>query len=115
MSNTTQSFLDLDQLVPTKAVVKLDGQDHPVEIVSVEVFIENMKLLQSVGETVTPEQEIGLIVELVSKSLPTIGKAGLLKLNLEQLRRLLEFVKANNGSEGGASEEGAEGNPQTAQ
>lgn len=116
MTDTTQTYLDLDALVPAQVGVKIDGVTHVIQQVSVEIFIENVKLIQAVGETLTPDAEVELIVKLVSKSLPTLGEAGLRKLTLPQLRKLMEYVRKHNGEgDQPASEEGAEENPQTAQ
>lgn len=116
MSNTTQTFLDLDAILPERVGVKINGVTHIIQEVSVETFIENMKLVQSVGENIAPEEEIELIVKLTSKSLPSLGEDGLKQLTLPQLRNLLEYVRKHNGeNDQPASGEGAEGNPQTAQ
>jgi hypothetical protein len=97
MSNQP-NYLDLDAIgTEISLVVKLDGKDHQLQAISVDDFVTNLQIVQKMGTDVTVDQEIDLLVDMLSRAFPTIPKERLRKLTLPQLNALMSKAKEFNG------------------
>jgi hypothetical protein len=118
MSDSKTVYLDLDAIVPEKdVVVKLDGQDHKLEPVTVEQFISNIQVMEKLGSgNLNVEDEKNLIVDMLLQVFPTIKRERLNSLKLMQLNAMIDFAREHGGEnkvKNEATEEAREaGNPQ---
>lgn len=97
-SNVT--YIDLDAVKPEVALeVGLDGQKHALKPITVEEFIANLRLMEQMGATGSIEKETEILVEMLSRAFPTIGKERLWKLTVSQLNELLALAKRFNGQD----------------
>lgn len=112
-------LLDLDAVeTPVEVVVKLKGVEHKLAPVTVQGFVDNIKLIEQLGLSGNVTREIEIMREILLKAFPTMTGEIIGDLTLEQLRKLVEFAQDNNGQAKTqaevvekAKEEGAE-NPQ---
>ena len=108
-------YLDLDAIPDEFAfTVKLNGKEHRVEASSVDDFIANARLIQSLGVSADPAEEMEGSIKILMRALPTADEGELRKLKLYQLDAIREFVMKANGElpDTGdvAADEDAEGN-----
>lgn len=101
MKNNQPHFLDLDAVAEERPEVtlKLDGKTHVLQQATVESFIKNTKLLQSLGVDGDMEAETGTVIKIIRSSFPTITEDRLWKLGLDQLGAVMKFARENNGEE----------------
>lgn len=105
------NFLDLDALSDTtEKVVKLKGKEHRLRPVTVGQFIENAKIVQSLGTNPKFEDEFEAIVKMLLKAFPTLERRDLEDLPIEHLNKILEFARDYDGTNAAAQE--ANANPQ---
>lgn len=91
-------YLDLDAVVPEREVVlKLDGNQHKLATITLEDFVKNNALIQSLqGKDM--EAEVNGLVDMLDRSFPSVTRERLFKLTLPQLKQLMQFANDNNGS-----------------
>lgn len=110
------NFLDLDAVAEeTKYSFKLDGVTHELKITTVDDFIENTRLIESLGTSATMDDEIKVIVKILCRLLPSLNEERLRKLTLPQLRKLNEWARGAGGEKtetAPAAEAPSEGNVQ---
>ncbi|MBO6507509.1 MAG: hypothetical protein JJ979_03320 [Roseibium sp.] len=117
--NETQ-YLDLDAVVSERkrVVLKFKGKEHELKQVTVRTFVENTKALQEIGAQGSLEAETTAIIKIIRGSFPTLEEDELWDLGLDQLNKIMEFARENNGeaqiSEGLEDEASDQGNSQTA-
>jgi hypothetical protein len=111
-------ILDLDELQTEapEVVIKLNGKEHAMKVLSVGEFIENAKELEkSKLEVASPDEEGALtslagsfesIIQMILKAFPTMTRDMLADRPIAQLNQILSFV---NG-EGLKDAEDGEGN-----
>jgi len=109
-------YLDLDALVNVEKTVRFKGKEHKLKHVSVQDFVDNVKLAQSLGPDAGIEKEVEATITMLLKAFPTMDRADLMDVPLEALNKILAFAQANDGSDAvkGAAEADAKANPPTA-
>lgn len=113
MSQNTK-FLDLDAVAPKLTLtVKLNGKNHVMKTPTVEDFVENMKLIESLKAAAGPAVEMDYLVQLLTKAFPTMTEKDLKGLHLEQLKQLADYAQQHSGQTDIAEEaaEKASANP----
>lgn len=105
MSDNTK-ILNLDEITPPlEVVVKLNGKEHKLKTFTVEDFVENTKLAQSVtGTELTVEEEVNIVIKMLIRAFPTMSESDLRSMSLDKLSAILEFARENNGQAGPAQE-----------
>ncbi|SER25835.1 hypothetical protein SAMN05216548_1144 [Faunimonas pinastri] len=103
-------YLDLDaiDLTENEFVVKLGGVEHHLKPVTVEDFVENTKLIQSLGVSGKLEDEVDTVIQMLVRAFPTMTVEQLKKLELVKLNALLDFAHKNNGQKQGEASAEAE-------
>lgn len=99
--SSNMKYIDLDAVDPNanEVVIKLGGEEHKLVPITVEDFITNTKLVQSLGTSTDIEKEFEIVINMLCRSFPTIKEDQFRKLPLEKLNRILEIARANNGEE----------------
>jgi hypothetical protein len=115
------TIIDLDAVVPQReVVVKLDGKEHKLAAITLEDYLLNTKLIQQIAAGQGPEtdleKEFEVALDMVGRAFPTIGADRLRKLTLDQLNKLSDVARGNDGTQVAKQEEEktAEANPTTA-
>lgn len=101
-------YLDLDAVAPNvEFTIKIGGEVHKVKESSVEDFIANARAIEKLAMNASPIDEIELILEIITRALPTCPPETLRKMTLGQLLGIRDFVMTANGEK--AEEVPAEG------
>lgn len=109
------AYLDLDAIdTEVTLVIKLKGTEHKLVPITVDDFIANMATIEKMGTSGDVKAETELLIEMLSRSFPTIGKPVLWKLTLPQLNAIMAEAQKYSG-QGAVTEEiraklAAEGN-----
>jgi hypothetical protein len=99
MSSKATNFLDLDAVAPeVDLTVKLNGKKHKLKPLSVEDFIKNTQDQMSLSGASNVEDEVNLVLKMLTRAFPTIAEDELRAVPLNKLWKLLEFARDNNGS-----------------
>jgi len=107
MSNT---FLDLDEVKAPEITLKVHGKTHVMSPMTVEGFIDNLKLAQEATGGIANDTEIAK--KVIRRAFPTLEDKDLLGMELPQLHRLVEFISEVNGQK--KAEQATDGVPQPA-
>jgi hypothetical protein len=97
----TTKVLDLDELetgTPEK-VLKLKGKEHPLKPLSVRDFIDQSKEAKKLINETDASVHVEHLVKLVKGVFPTLTDEDLNDLSMEQLNKILDFARADNGGE----------------
>ena len=104
MTNSPK-YLDLDSFGDaSEFTVKLDGTEHKLAALTVDDFIFNTKLIQSLGTAPDIESELSAVVKMLTRAFPTMTEEMLRKLEIRKLNAILEFAHSNNGQRAGEAE-----------
>lgn len=85
-------YLDLDALVTDDITVRMNGTDHKYKQMSVEDFIWAQKKVDSLEKEQTENEQVDMMIQIIQRSFPTIGQTDLLKLSMDKLMALVDFV-----------------------
>jgi hypothetical protein len=98
-SSTATTFLDLDTVDQFPDVVaKLGGKEHRLVPVTVDDFVANTKLLQTLGKTGDFEEEISGLIKIILRAFPTMTEDMLRKLPLVNLNKLMGIAQDHDGT-----------------
>ncbi len=84
--------LNLDDLSKESRTITLDGVVHEVLDMSVENFIETQRKSDQLGENATDVEQIEAYVEMIARSVPSLGSPKLRSLSVDKLTRILKFL-----------------------
>jgi hypothetical protein len=118
MTDKNIKLLDLDKIPAgqPEVVVKLNGKEHRLKPMTVDGFIQNMKLVQGMKNEGNFEEEIEVVKDMILILFPTMTREDLGTMTFPQLEALKNFAQEASGSneaEAGAAEAASE-NPPTA-
>ena len=111
MATATTHFLDLDEVDANakQVVIKLDSVEHKLTPITVQDWIANTKMIQSLqaaeGDV---EKEIDAMISMITRSFKTLEHDTLKQLPLAKLNKIMEFARANNGEKVVEAEAAAE-------
>lgn len=89
-------FLNLDELAKTNRTITLAGNEHAVVEMTVENFIETTKAAEALSKgDPTFAEQMEASIEMIVRSVPTLDTATLRKLSLEQLTKVLQFLRGD--------------------
>jgi hypothetical protein len=101
MSNNAKkknTYLDLDDLsMETEFIIKMNGKEHKMRSATVMDFIENTKAVQNMPVEAGLEQEVDVIIGILTRAFPTITAEEFKKLELVKLNAILEMTRTANG------------------
>jgi hypothetical protein len=100
--------LNLDKLAVVTRQVVLFGEKHAVVDMTVENFIETTTQAEALASEESPVKQVESAVEMVVRSVPTASPAKLKRLNMDQLKAIIEFIRGDDvdGVEETQEEEG---------
>lgn len=103
--------LNLDKFATKKEQRKLviGGQEYVVEPMTVENFIATTKAAEAMQDKASIAEQVEATIDMIVRSVPTIDRAVLNSLDLEQLQAIVAFVRGDD-VEGVETSEGGEGN-----
>jgi hypothetical protein len=102
-------YLDLDSFANEQEfVVKLKGIEHKLVSLTVNDFIFNTKLIQSLGTAPDIETELNAVIKMLTRAFPTMTEEMLRGMEIQKLNAILDFAHANNGQRAGEAEAKAE-------
>lgn len=108
------TFIDLDAVVAEETFgVTLDGVSHSLVLASVDDFLENTKLINSMTAETPFEEQVNITIGMLARSFPSIGEARLRKLTFPQLKKINDFARSAGGEKATPATTGeapAEGN-----
>ena len=114
------NVLNLDALSEVHRSITLKGITYPVEEMTVENFILTSKEAEELDKNkdLTMRDMVEATVRIIERSVPTIPKEELLKLNLQKLTMISKFLRGDaeeeakkslESEQAQAAEVGAEG------
>ncbi len=94
--------LNLDALVEKKEKrsVRIGGKDYAVEDMTVENYIQTTLAAEKLDESSSDVDQMNATIDLIVRCVPTIDRGLLAKLQLDQLRALVTFVRGGDVDEG---------------
>ena len=104
------NILNLDALIPEPRFVQLDGEQHQVQVDTVEMGLKMIRARDELvkaadaGEGAQAERA----VQLVAEAVPTIPETRIRQLPMAALTALLSFIFPGVEVEGGGEEAGEE-------
>ena len=87
--------LNLDALAKTNRTITLGGRDYAVEEMTVENFIETTKAAEKLGSDASLVDQMSAAVEMILRTVPSIERDVLLKLSLDKLTTIVQFVRGD--------------------
>lgn len=85
--------LNLDAVKKPKKILTFLGVDYEVLAMSVETFIEVSHLAQQIKPTDPFVKQVELMVDMISRCIPSIPVETLKSMDIEELTLLMSFVK----------------------
>ncbi len=89
-------ILNLDDLTedPNAKILKLDGEEHRAEEMTVEAYINRVKRSKRVNPDAPMDEQIEETIVLLTEVFPTLSPKRLRSMKLSQLGRIVEFALA---------------------
>lgn len=106
-------FLDIDDAINPafrEVRVKIGAKEHVLMEATVGSFIENTRDIQSLAYAKDNADEFEILMRVIMRAFPTIGREDLLSLTISQLNQLVNFGRIASGEikDEEVTEEGAE-------
>lgn len=89
--------LNLDKFAVKQEQRKLviGGKEYVVEPMTVENFIITTKAAESMQDRASVSEQVEATIDMIARSVPTIDRAVLNGLSLEQLQAIVAFVRGD--------------------
>lgn len=101
--------LNLDKLTKKEGrELVIFGKTYPVDGMTVANFIETTRVAEQLASEVSLVKQVEATIDMISRSVPSIDRADLAKLELEQLQAIVRFIRGDE-VEGVESREAAAG------
>ena len=94
-----RKIINLDELIPDTQYVVLDGQEHPVEPASVDMYLTVMKRRSRMKNADTDLESMEQAIELIVLACPSIDRNRLGKLPLRALTKLADIIQEQMSEE----------------
>lgn len=105
--------LNIEALTKADRTISLFGKTHDVVEMTVENFIATTEAAEKLGANPSMKEQIAETIEMIARSVPTVDRADLKKLTLEQLSTVIRFIRGDLDEPakeaGEAPQEGVEG------
>ncbi|MCL2874777.1 MAG: hypothetical protein FWF12_00485 [Betaproteobacteria bacterium] len=89
--------LNLDKLNKQEGrQIVLFGKTHAIDGMTVDNFIKTTSVAEQLADEPSIAKQVEATVDLILRSAPTIDRADLLKLELEQLQAIVAFIKGED-------------------
>ena len=101
--------LNLDKLTKSEGrELVIFGTAYPVTSMTVANFIETTKAAEALAGETSLVKQVEATIDMIARSVPSIDKAELAKLELNQLQAIVKFIRGDE-VEGVESREAAAG------
>lgn len=87
-------IINLDELIPEQQTVILDGQEHPLNPPSVEVYLQVLKSRERMKNASEEVEQMTQAIMLIELCCPTIAKERLQKLPMRALTALADAIQS---------------------
>lgn len=100
---------------PAVVIIDENGVRHEMKPATVGSFIENVKTIESMGTNASTEDEMNVMMDIITRAFPTITKEMITKWPLENLQSISNMARGHNSElvtedEDAAKEAEASGN-----
>lgn len=111
-----QRVINLDSIkTQSPIVIVLNEKRHEMKPATVQTFVDNMKLIESLGTEPSVLKEIEVAMIIIGRAFPTITEDELKELPFDALQQISEFARGANEEIATTNEaEAASGNAQKA-
>lgn len=92
---------------PTVVIVTEDGERHEMKRATVGSFIDNIKIIESLGVNASTEEEMNVMIQIITRAFPTISEQMVKDWPLEHLQSISEMARGQNSELVSSSEEEA--------
>ena len=90
---TGRKIINLDELIPEVEYVFLDGQEHPINPASVDMYLTVMRKRAKMHEANGELEQIQQAIELISLACPTIKRERLGQLPMRALMAVTDIIE----------------------
>ncbi len=111
------TVINIKELAAVPAVIIVDENDvkHEMKSATVQTFIDNVKLVESMGTNVSAVDEMEAMIKIILGAFPTLTEEGVRGWPLEVLSNISDLARGQNGEivttdEDKAAEAAASGN-----
>lgn len=106
--------LNLDKLTKKEGrELVIFGKTYPVDGMTVANFIETTRVAEMLAGETSLVKQVEATIDMISRSVPSVDKAELAKLELEQLQAIVAFIRGDQvdgvESREEAADEGSDG------
>lgn len=93
-------ILNLEELASKEArVLRINGVDHPVLEMSVQDFIETTLAAERLEGETSIVKQLEATFDLVIRAVPSVDKAVLKRMTLDQLQAMTAFIRGGDPEE----------------
>lgn len=93
-------YLNLDEIAPeTERMLKLGGNDYPIVMQTVGMFIKSQKIAEQIDELGSEAEKMESYIDMLGDMIPTIEIDLLMKLTFDQLHTIAEFARGEMDEE----------------
>jgi hypothetical protein len=89
-------ILNIDDFAQPQRTLKLKGEDHPVQEVTVQDFIDNLaaaEKLEADGKDIPLSERMNDSVRAIRQSIPTLDEATIRALPLSAVGVIMKFIR----------------------
>jgi hypothetical protein len=87
-------MLNLDEIAPAEErVIKLDGEEHNLKVLTVEDVIANARAADRMKATKDEIEQFEILIEMVARSFPSVPAARWHKMSLQHLNAIFQFAQ----------------------
>ncbi len=98
---------------PAPFTLIVDGKEHEMKVATVDDFIANMAMMEQLGTKPSMTEELKVMIEIISKAFPTLGREQIGKFQFSALSKIFEIVRGDGQTATNETTD-AEGNGQAA-
>lgn len=97
-------------------ILMIEGKEHPMKIASVGDFVENMKLIETLGLKSSASEEIEVSIKVIARAFPTLTEAQIRTWQVTTIDKLFRIARGEDifATEAEAADGSAEGNAKPA-
>lgn len=82
---------------PEVVIVTTDNVRHAMKPATVQSFIDNVKLVESLGTNASVVEEMEVMIKIITGAFPTISEAEVRSWPLENLQSISDMARGQNG------------------
>ncbi|MDE4297086.1 hypothetical protein PXK56_18015 [Phaeobacter gallaeciensis] len=93
------TVINLNELAkePDVVIVTSDGERHAMKPATVQSFIDNVKMVESLGTNASVVEEMEVMIKIITGAFPTISEDEVRGWPLENLQSISDLARGQNG------------------